>query len=36
MRSRQAGMAAAFIGLIGLMTIFRNPRFDSFHTVDVL
>jgi uncharacterized membrane protein len=24
------------IGIIGLSTLMRNPRFEAFHTVDVL
>jgi hypothetical protein len=36
MRSRHAGGVAAMIGLIGLMPLTRNARFESFHTVDVL
>jgi len=25
-----------FIGFLGLMTVARNPRFEQFHTVDVV
>ena len=35
-RNRRVGVAALFVGLIGFMTLTRNPRFETFHTVDVL
>ena len=36
MKSRKAIAIPVFIGLIGLMPLMRNPRFEMFHTVDVL
>jgi len=35
---RKRANAAVFfaVGMIGLMLVFRNPRFEAFHTVDVL
>jgi len=35
-RNRRVGVAALIVGLIGFMTLTRNPRFETFHTVDVL
>jgi formate/nitrite transporter FocA (FNT family) len=29
-------IAPFIIGMIGLLTLMRQPRFESFHTVDVL
>ena len=31
-----APLIAVFIGLVGFGNVSRNPRFASFHTVDVL
>jgi len=40
MRNRKPLVAAFFIpimvGCIGISNIARNPRFESFHTVDIL
>ena len=36
MHSRKTGAIVLIIGLIGLTTITRNPRFETFHAVDVL
>jgi hypothetical protein len=35
-QSRKVGVGALVIGLIGFMNVTRNPRFESFHAVDVL
>lgn len=36
MRKRRTIAVPGIVGLIGFMTIARNPRFEAFHTVDVL
>lgn len=36
MRNRKAAFPILFVGLIGFMNVARNPRFDAFHTVDIL
>jgi hypothetical protein len=36
MKSRKAVAFPVLIGLIGLMPLTLNPRFELFHTVDVL
>jgi len=33
---RSRGVVVLIIGLIGFMNVARNPRFEAFHTVDVL
>jgi len=30
------GLTALIVGLIGFTTMTRNPRFETFHAVDVL
>ena len=36
MKARRTGAIAIFIGLLGLVTLMRNPRFQTFHAVDIL
>jgi hypothetical protein len=36
MNSRKAVAVPILIGLIGLMPVLRNPRFEMYHAVDVL
>jgi len=36
MRSRSMAFVPFFVGLIGFMTLTRNPRFAAFHAVDVV
>lgn len=36
MRNRNMVFIPFLVGLIGFMGLTRNPRFDAFHTVDVL
>lgn len=36
MRSRKVGVSLLIVGSIALATLARNPRFASFHAVDVL
>ncbi len=33
---RSRGAIVLIIGLIGFMNVARNPRFETFHTVDIL
>jgi hypothetical protein len=35
-RARRYGVVVILIGLLGLTTVMRNPRFQNFHTVDIL
>jgi hypothetical protein len=36
MRHLRTATLAVLIGAIGLMNVTRNPRFEMFHSVDVL
>ena len=36
MRNRNMVFIPFLVGLIGFMGLTHNPRFDAFHTVDVL
>jgi hypothetical protein len=36
MKTRRVIVLPCVFGLIGISTIARNPRFEAFHTVDVL
>ncbi len=35
-RRRAVPIGVLFVGLIGFMNVARSPRFETFHTVDVL
>jgi hypothetical protein len=35
-KNRRRAVIVIIIGLIGLTTLMRRPRFETFHTVDVL
>ncbi len=36
MRSKKAFFIPFLVGWMGLMPLIRNPRFETFHAVDVL
>jgi hypothetical protein len=36
MRSKKAVFIPFVIGVLGLMPLLRNPRFEAYHTVDVV
>ena len=36
MKRRRAVVIPCLLGLLGLATVARNPRFEAFHTVDIL
>ncbi len=36
MKSRKTIFVPFFIGVIGLLPLMRSPRFETYHTVDIL